>query len=255
VAPAAAAAAPAGEMKAITVAETVELFKTIKSLVIIPGYGMAAAQAQFDIYALTKALRSRGVNVRFAIHPVAGRLPGHMNVLLADAKVPYDIVLEMDEINPDMPNTDCTLVVGANDIVNPDALDNPASPIAGMPVIHAWEAKQCIVIKRGKGVGYAGIENPLFFKPNTRMLYGSAKPIAQDLVKGLGAAPVAAPAEPAQSEKTPLLKEQPKQEAVETYPEPVKTIGIPMEVRTAGGVSGGDVLMMKKLKYLYQKRF
>eukprot|EP00708_Paratrimastix_pyriformis_P001992 GAFH01000730.1.p2 GENE.GAFH01000730.1~~GAFH01000730.1.p2 ORF type:complete len:1167 (-),score=459.04 GAFH01000730.1:279-3569(-) len=230
-APAVAAAAPTGEMKAITAQETIDLFKNIKSLVIIPGYGMAVAKSQHTVFQMTKLLRARGCNVRFAIHPVAGRLPGHMNVLLAEAKVPYDIVLEMDEINPDLPKTDCTLVIGANDIVNPDALDNPASPIANMPVIHAWEAKTCIVVKRGKGTGYSGIENPLFFKSNTRMLYGDANKVALDIVAGLtqgGAAP--APAAAAATERTPLVQDAPKPEVQETYPEPKKTIGVPLEV-------------------------
>ena len=145
------------------------------SVVIIPGYGMAVAQAQQSVSELTKRLRAAGKTVRFAIHPVAGRLPGHMNVLLAEAKVPYDIVLEMDEINDDFPNTDVVIVIGSNDIVNPSAQDDPNSPIAGMPVLECWKAKQVFVSKRGQGTGYSGIENPLFFKENTRMFYGDAK--------------------------------------------------------------------------------
>jgi NAD(P) transhydrogenase subunit beta len=145
------------------------------SVVIIPGYGMAVAQAQQAVSELTKRLRAKGKNVRFAIHPVAGRLPGHMNVLLAEAKVPYDIVLEMDEINDDFPETDVAIVIGSNDIVNPAAQDDPNSPIAGMPVLECWKAKQVFVSKRGQGTGYSGIENPLFFKENTRMYYGDAK--------------------------------------------------------------------------------
>ena len=145
------------------------------SVIIIPGYGMAVAQAQQNVAELTRRLRAKGKEVRFAIHPVAGRLPGHMNVLLAEAKVPYDIVLEMDEINDDFPNTDVVIIIGSNDIVNPAAQDDPNSPIAGMPVLEVWKAKQVFVSKRGQGTGYSGIENPLFFKENTRMFYGDAK--------------------------------------------------------------------------------
>ena len=145
------------------------------SVVIVPGYGMAVAQAQQNVAELTRKLRAKGKNVRFAIHPVAGRLPGHMNVLLAEAKVPYDIVLEMDEINDDLPDTDVVIVIGSNDIVNPAAQDDPNSPIAGMPVLEVWKAKQVFVSKRGQGTGYSGIENPLFYKENTRMFYGDAK--------------------------------------------------------------------------------
>jgi NAD(P) transhydrogenase subunit beta len=164
-----------GEMIATTAEDVVELLKEAQSVIIVPGYGMAVAQAQHPVKEIVEILRKRNVKVRFAIHPVAGRLPGHMNVLLAEANLPYDIVLEMDEINEDFPTTDVVLVIGANDIVNPSALDDPSSPIAGMPVLPVWEAENCIVFKRGRGAGYAGVENPLFFKPKTRMLYGDAK--------------------------------------------------------------------------------
>ena len=156
------------------------------NIVIVPGYGMAVAQAQGAVHALTELLRDQGKQVRFAIHPVAGRLPGHMNVLLAEAKVPYDIVLEMDEINEDFSETDAVLVVGSNDIVNPAALEDPNSPIAGMPVLEVWKAGQVFVLKRGSGTGYAGVENPLFFKENTRMFYGDAKESLDALVQRLG---------------------------------------------------------------------
>jgi NAD(P) transhydrogenase subunit beta len=152
------------------------------SVVIVPGYGMAVAQAQQSVSELTRKLRAAGKTVRFAIHPVAGRLPGHMNVLLAEAKVPYDIVLEMDEINEDFPSTDVVIVIGSNDIVNPAAQDDPNSPIAGMPVLEVWKAKQVFVSKRGQGTGYSGIENPLFFKENTRMFYGDAKKSLDELL-------------------------------------------------------------------------
>jgi hypothetical protein len=156
------------------------------SVIIIPGYGMAVAQAQQNVAELTRRLRAKGKEVRFAIHPVAGRLPGHMNVLLAEAKVPYDIVLEMDEINDDFPDTDVAIVIGSNDIVNPAAQDDPNSPIAGMPVLECWKAKQVFVSKRGQGTGYSGIENPLFFKENTRMFYGDAKVRLHARVDGTG---------------------------------------------------------------------
>ncbi len=155
------------------------------SVIIVPGYGMAVAQAQNGVSDITKLLRERGVNVRFGIHPVAGRLPGHMNVLLAEAHVPYDIVLEMDEINDDFPNTDVVLVIGANDTVNPAAAEDPSSPIAGMPVLEVWKARQVVVLKRGMATGYSGVENPLFFKDNTRMLFGDAKESIDKVVSGL----------------------------------------------------------------------
>jgi NAD(P) transhydrogenase subunit beta len=164
-----------GEQIAIEADGVAAALNDADSIVIIPGYGMAVAQAQQSVAELTRKLRAKGKTVRFAIHPVAGRLPGHMNVLLAEAKVPYDIVLEMDEINDDFPETDVSIVIGSNDIVNPAAQDDPNSPIAGMPVLECWKSKQVFVSKRGKGTGYSGIENPLFFKENTRMLYGDAK--------------------------------------------------------------------------------
>jgi NAD(P) transhydrogenase subunit beta len=177
-----AAAVPRGEVKPITPAETASLLRDAKSVIVVPGYGMAVAQAQHPVYELTQILRDRGVEVRFAIHPVAGRLPGHMNVLLAEAKVPYDIVLEMEEVNEDFPHTDVAIVIGANDIVNPDALDNPSSPIYGMPILEVWKAKTCIVSKRGMASGYAGVDNPLFYKDNARMLFGDAKQTVVQLI-------------------------------------------------------------------------
>ncbi|MEM9797915.1 MAG: NAD(P)(+) transhydrogenase (Re/Si-specific) subunit beta [Pseudomonadota bacterium] len=164
-----------GEQVAIDADGVATALNEADSVIIVPGYGMAVAQAQTAVAELTKKLRAKGKEVRFAIHPVAGRLPGHMNVLLAEAKVPYDIVLEMDEINDDFPDTDVVIVIGSNDIVNPAAQDDPNSPIAGMPVLEVWKAKQVFVSKRGQGTGYSGIENPLFFKDNTRMFYGDAK--------------------------------------------------------------------------------
>jgi len=164
-----------GEQIAIEADGVATALNEADSVIIIPGYGMAVAQAQQSVSELVRKLRAKGKNVRFAIHPVAGRLPGHMNVLLAEAKVPYDIVMEMDEINDDFPDTDVAIVIGSNDIVNPAAQDDPNSPIAGMPVLECWKAKQVFVSKRGQGTGYSGIENPLFFKENTRMFYGDAK--------------------------------------------------------------------------------
>ena len=171
-----------GEQIAIEADGVATALNEADSVIIIPGYGMAVAQAQTGVAELVRKLRAKGKNVRFAIHPVAGRLPGHMNVLLAEAKVPYDIVMEMDEINEDFPNTDVAIVIGSNDIVNPAAQDDPNSPIAGMPVLECWKAKTVFVSKRGQGTGYSGIENPLFFKDNTRMFYGDAKASLDKLI-------------------------------------------------------------------------
>jgi NAD(P) transhydrogenase subunit beta len=171
-----------GEMTAIDADGVATALNEADSVVIVPGYGMAVAQAQQSVSELTKRLRAQGKEVRFAIHPVAGRLPGHMNVLLAEAKVPYDIVMEMDEINDDFPDTDVAIVIGSNDIVNPAAQDDPNSPIAGMPVLEVWKAKHVFVCKRGQGTGYSGIENPLFFKDNTQMFYGDAKKSLDELL-------------------------------------------------------------------------
>jgi NAD(P) transhydrogenase subunit beta len=172
-----------GEMIATAAESVANLINEANSVVIVPGYGMAVAQAQASISELTKRLKAKNTLVRFAIHPVVGRLPGHMNVLLAEAKVPYDIVLEMDEINEDFPETDVVIVIGSNDIVNPAAQDDPNSPIAGMPVLEVWKSKNVIVSKRGQGTGYSGIENPLFYKENTRMLYGDAKVSLDSILK------------------------------------------------------------------------
>jgi NAD(P) transhydrogenase subunit beta len=181
----AAGEAPPGEVVPITAADTAALLKDAKDVVIVPGYGMAVAQAQHVVQEITKRLRDRGVNVRFAVHPVAGRMPGHMNVLLAEAKVPYDIVLEMDEINDDFPDVDVSIVIGANDIVNPSAQEEPDSPIAGMPVLEVWKGKTSIVLKRSMATGYAGVQNPLFFKENTRMLFGDARTSLQGVLEAL----------------------------------------------------------------------
>jgi NAD(P) transhydrogenase subunit beta len=181
----AAGAQPAGEVSPVSSAETAELLREAKSVVIVPGYGMAVAQAQHTVYEITQLLRERGVNVRFGIHPVAGRMPGHMNVLLAEARVPYDIVLEMDELNDDFPATDVAMVIGANDIVNPAAQDDPTSPIAGMPVLEVWKAKTSIVMKRSMASGYAGVDNPLFYKDNNRMLFGDAKKMLDEVFVAL----------------------------------------------------------------------
>ncbi len=174
-----------GEMVATDVASVAAQLEEANSVIIVPGYGMAVAQAQQSVSELTRRLRAKGKNVRFGIHPVAGRLPGHMNVLLAEAKVPYDIVLEMDEINDDFPETDVVMIIGSNDIVNPAAQEDPNSPIAGMPVLEVWKAGTVIVSKRGQGTGYSGIENPLFFKENTRMLYGDAKASLDQLLQNI----------------------------------------------------------------------
>ncbi|WP_425579939.1 Re/Si-specific NAD(P)(+) transhydrogenase subunit beta [Terrabacter terrae] len=174
-----------GDYRETNAAEVAELLKDASSVVITPGYGMAVAQAQYPVADLTSKLRERGVEVRFGIHPVAGRLPGHMNVLLAEAKVPYDIVLEMDEINEDFPDTDVVLVIGANDTVNPAAAEDPASPIAGMPVLEVWKAKEVVVFKRSMAAGYAGVQNPLFFRDNSAMLFGDAKERVEDIIKAL----------------------------------------------------------------------
>ena len=180
-------AQPAGEVFPINALETAELMREAKSMIIVPGYGMAVAQAQHTVYEITKLLRDKGVNVRFGIHPVAGRMPGHMNVLLAEAKVPYDIVFEMDELNDDFPKTDLVMVIGANDIVNPGAQDDPNSPIAGMPVLEVWKAKTSIVMKRSMASGYAGVDNPLFYKENNRMLFGDAKKMLVEVLTALKA--------------------------------------------------------------------
>ena len=174
-----------GEYREVTAVETAQLLVDAKSVIITPGFGMAVAQAQYPVAELTRLLRAGGVNVRFGIHPVAGRLPGHMNVLLAEAKVPYDIVLEMDEINGDFPDTSVVLVIGANDTVNPSAAEDPSSPIAGMPVLTVWEAQEVIVFKRSMASGYAGVQNPLFYRDNARMLFGDAKDRVEDIVREL----------------------------------------------------------------------
>ena len=164
-------------------AEAANLLAGSKEIMIVPGYGMAVAQAQHIVCEITKILRDQGINVRFGIHPVAGRMPGHMNVLLAEARVPYDIVFEMDEINEEFPDIDVSIVIGANDIVNPSAQEEPDSPIAGMPVLEVWKGRTTIVLKRSMATGYAGVQNPLFFKENTRMLFGDARESLDEVLK------------------------------------------------------------------------
>lgn len=177
--------APAGEVKSIDAVSTAEKLKEAKKVIIVPGYGLAVAQAQHSLAEVVKILKDGGTEVKFAIHPVAGRLPGHMNVLLAEANIPYDIVFEMEEINDEFSGTDVSWVIGANDIVNPSALDDPASPIAGMPVLHVWEARDTIVMKRGMASGYAGVDNPLFYMDNTLMLFGDAKKVVDEILTAM----------------------------------------------------------------------
>jgi NAD(P) transhydrogenase subunit beta len=174
-----------GEHTEVSAEEVAEMLREASSVVITPGYGMAVAHAQNAVAELTRTLTDKGVEVRFGIHPVAGRLPGHMNVLLAEARVPYDVVLEMDEINDDLAKTDVVLVIGANDTVNPAAAEDPGSPIAGMPVLHVWEAGHVVVFKRSMSTGYAGVQNPLFFRENTRMLFGDARERVEDILRAL----------------------------------------------------------------------
>ena len=184
-APAAAGSAPAGEVRSVDAENAAAMLQQSKNVIIVPGYGLAVAQAQHSLAEVVKILKEAGTEVKFAIHPVAGRLPGHMNVLLAEANIPYDIVFEMDEINNEFPSTDVAWVIGANDIVNPSALDDPASPIAGMPVLHVWESRDVIVMKRSMASGYAGVDNPLFYKENTLMLFGDAKKVVDEILTAM----------------------------------------------------------------------
>jgi NAD(P) transhydrogenase subunit beta len=174
--------APAGEVRSIDAAGASDLLQNARKIIIVPGYGLAVAQAQHSLAEVVKILKGKNIEVKFAIHPVAGRLPGHMNVLLAEANIPYNIVFEMDEVNNEFPQTDVAWVIGANDIVNPSAMDDPASPIAGMPVLHVWEARDVIVMKRSMASGYAGVDNPLFYKENTLMLFGDAKKVVDEIL-------------------------------------------------------------------------
>ena len=178
-------AAPAGDVHSIEAPAAADLLQQARKIIIVPGYGLAVAQAQHSLAEVVKILRDKGADIRFAIHPVAGRLPGHMNVLLAEANIPYDIVFEMDEVNDLFKETDVAWVIGANDIVNPSAMDDPGSPIAGMPVLHVWESRDVIVMKRSMASGYAGVDNPLFYKENTLMLFGDAKKVVDEILASM----------------------------------------------------------------------
>jgi NAD(P) transhydrogenase subunit beta len=184
-APAAAGSAPQGEVRSVDAENAAAMLQQARKVIIVPGYGLAVAQAQHSLAEVVKILKDGGTEVKFAIHPVAGRLPGHMNVLLAEANIPYDIVFEMDEVNNEFNGTDVSWVIGANDIVNPSAMDDPASPIAGMPVLHVWEARDTIVMKRSMASGYAGVDNPLFYKENTLMLFGDAKKVVDEILTSM----------------------------------------------------------------------